>query len=144
VKRVDLVVRTETERVGCAFTQAVLPRNRHIAPLRLAAARKVIDRGFLVHRGGYPFVAARIVIGLPVGEFLGRLDHWLACRSFKEAHTLLREKLRECRPFGTAGPAARAFGRDYPPASCAFAVSTMAAMFSAEVSAGAAPAGARM
>ncbi len=136
VKRVDLVVRTDKERIGFAFTQTTSPRNRHLASLRLAARRKVIGRGFLVHRGEHPFIAARVVIGLPVGEFLRQLDRWLACRSFTEAHGVLRELLLE----GRAKPVALA----YPPASCAFAVSTMAAMFSAEVSAGAAPAGARM
>ena len=141
MKRVDLVARVGSERIGFVFTDKVVPRNRHIAPLRLAAAGKVIDRGFLVHRGEHRFIAARIVIGLPVGEFLGHLERWLSCRSFKEAHAMLREALREVRPVGVAAPSA---ARDYPPASCAFAVSTMATMFSAEVSAGAAPAGARM
>jgi hypothetical protein len=136
VKRVDLVARTEKEKIGFAFSQTMHPRNLDLASLRLAAGRRVIDRGFLVHRGEHPFIAARVVIALPVGEFLGNLDRWLACRSFKEAHGLLRERLQE----GLARPAAL----DYPPASCAFAVSTIATMFSAEVSAGAAPAGASM
>jgi hypothetical protein len=136
VKRIDLVTPTERERIGFVFTGKVNPRNRELAPLRLGVEKGVIDRGFLVHQGLVGFVAARVVIGLPVGEFLGHLDRWLACGSFREAHGLLRERLE-------AGLAPRD-ARAYPPASCAFAVSTMAAMFSAGVSAGAAPAGARM
>jgi len=98
VKRVDLVVADSRESVGFLFTGRAILRNRDIAPLRLAIERGVADRGFLVYRGAYACVAPRRILVLPIEEFLRSAERWLACRSFREALTLLRT-LKCCEPF---------------------------------------------
>ncbi len=90
VKRIDLVAATSKETVGFQVTECPALRNRNWAPLRLAIKGGIVNRGFLVHCGTGAFVTARVVIVLPVQEFLGHLDRWLACGSFREAQELLR------------------------------------------------------
>jgi hypothetical protein len=94
VTRTDLVVATSHESIGFLFTERTILRNRDLAPLRLGLERKVVDRGFLVYCGAYAFVAARMILALPVEEFLCNTEQRLACCSFREAHELLR--LRNC------------------------------------------------
>jgi len=45
---------------------------RDVVSLRLAIERKVVGRGFLVYCGAYAFVAARMILVLPIEEFLAR------------------------------------------------------------------------
>jgi hypothetical protein len=66
--------------------------------LRLAIERKAVGRGFLVYCGAFAFVAARMILALPVEEFLCNTEQWLACRSFRETHELLRRR-KCCAPF---------------------------------------------
>ena len=98
VKRMDLVVATPQESIGFLFTERAILRNRDMVSLRLAIERKVVGRGFLVYCGAYAFVAARTILVLPIEEFLCNMEQWLACRSFREAHGLLRQR-NCCAPF---------------------------------------------
>jgi predicted AAA+ superfamily ATPase len=97
VKRIDLIVSSPQETVGFQFIESQALHNRDWGALRVGFARGIVDRGFVVHRGSQAFLTARVVIALPIQEFLGNLDQWLACRSFQEAHVLLSVlSLRGC------------------------------------------------
>ena len=98
VKRVDLVVATSQESIGFLFTERAILRNRDMVSLRLAVERKVVGHGFLVYSGAYAFVAARMIVVLPIEEFLRNMKQWLACRNFREAHEVLRRR-NCCAPF---------------------------------------------
>jgi hypothetical protein len=98
VKRIDLVVATSQESIGFLFTERTILRNRDLVPLRLGFERKVVDRGFLIYCGAYASVAARMILVLPIEEFLCNVEQWPACRSFREARELLRRR-NCCAPF---------------------------------------------
>ncbi len=93
VKRIDLVASTSKESIGFKFMERPALRNRDWEPLRQDVTQGVVDRGFLIHCGAHAFIVARVVIALPMQEFLGYLDQWLACRNFREAHELLRRRM---------------------------------------------------
>jgi hypothetical protein len=92
-KRIELILRADHETVGFCFKDLQIPRNKDFAALRLGIKNKVVDRGFFVCFYPHSHVTAGAAIGLPVSEFLGQLDRWLACRSFGEARQVLRDLL---------------------------------------------------
>ena len=94
MKRIDLVASSPRETVGFRFVEGLGLRKRDVAPLRLGVQRGIINRGFLIHCGSQAFMTARVVIVLPVQEFLDNMHQWLACGSFQEARELLRGCIR--------------------------------------------------
>ncbi len=95
VKRIDLIASTPKETIGFRFVEGLGLRARDVAPLRLGVQRRAIDRGFLLHCGSQAFITARVIIALPVPDFLGSLEQWLACNSIQEARELLRGCIRQ-------------------------------------------------
>jgi hypothetical protein len=93
VKRIDLVTFNSKEKLGFRFSERLVPLDRDVACLRNGLHRGIIDRGFLIHCGVQACLTARVVIVLPVREFVGNLQAWLACGSFREARELLRKVL---------------------------------------------------
>jgi hypothetical protein len=90
VKRIDLVVSTSRETLGFRLTGDLFLHNRDVASLRLGIERGVIDRGYLIYCGSHACMTARVVIVLPVQDFVEHMDRWLACGSFREARDVFR------------------------------------------------------
>ena len=90
IRRIDLVVSTAKETVGFRLTGDLFLHNRDVASLRLGIERGVIDRGYLVYCGSHACMTARVVIVLPVQDFVDHLDRWMACGSFQEAREVFR------------------------------------------------------
>jgi hypothetical protein len=90
VKRIDLVACTAAEKIGFRLTGDLFLRNQDVASLRLGIDRGLIDRGYLIYCGSHACLTERVVIVLPVPDFIGHLDRWLACGSFQEARDLFR------------------------------------------------------
>jgi hypothetical protein len=84
VRRIDLMASTATERIGICLVAGHLVAHRHYWPLRIAHRRYVIDRGFVLSGAPHAFVAARVVLGLPLRAFLGELEDWILCRRSPE------------------------------------------------------------
>ncbi len=91
VKRIDLVACTAEEKIGFRLAADLFLRNRDVACLRRGIDRGLIDRGYLVYCGSHACITERVVIVLPVRDFIVHLDRWLACRSIKEACRLFHE-----------------------------------------------------
>jgi hypothetical protein len=88
VKRIDLVACTAREKIGFRLTGDIFLRNQDVACLQRGIDRGVIDRGYLIYCGSHACFTERVVIVLPVPDFIGHLDRWLACGSFQEARDL--------------------------------------------------------
>ena len=84
-RQVDFIAEMSGERIGFCFLESGMARRKYWIALEKAARRGVINRGFLLSREDRAFMAARIIVGLPIDSFMRELENWIFCwRSPKE------------------------------------------------------------
>ncbi len=80
VRRIDLVVDADGERVGFCIAASPLRYNRYWLPLRRALQRGLIQRGFSLHNGEWGFFVSPAIYSLPLSAFLKDAKYWVLSR----------------------------------------------------------------